>query len=68
MAEQKKGLAALILEKPKESEDEAEKVDSKDVAIDELFEALDAKDKAGVKSALSSFVSMCQNKNEDEEE
>lgn len=83
MKPNKKNMASLIVAKIGGKEDDAEKIveqpkdatgaavdmemDGPAVAADEVFAALEAKDKAAFIDAMKSMVSMCMNSEEDYE-
>ena len=80
MSDDKKkgGIAALIIkgmgkgapmEKPEtnESGDEVDRM-GYDTAVDEMFDAIENKDKAKFKEALKSFVNMCDDEEDSEED
>lgn len=78
--DKKRASATLIVSKigtPKEKVEEVEKdengdeVDSSigiDSAVQEMFDALDTKDKAKFKTALISFIELCSGSEEEVEE
>lgn len=54
-----------ISEMPEQDGAEMADADQYDIAIDELVDALEKKDKTAIKDSLKSFISMCMDESED---
>ena len=72
--DKRKGAATIIISKlkkpesaPAPTQNSEPEMDSKDVAIDEIMQAFETKDKALLKQALQSFVEMCEYESEEED-
>ena len=74
MKDNKKNRATLILsagktvERPQQDGAEMDQVDDKMIAVDEMFRALESKNKRDFAEALKSYVEMCMDGKEDESE
>lgn len=68
VAKLKKQPEDKISEMPEKDGAEMADADQYDVAVDELVDALEKKDKRALKESLKSFVAMCMDDEDSEEE
>lgn len=77
----KKGLIALVIKKISDGQHEGEKMEPKkvneegaeedssiglDAAVEEIFAAIEQKDKSSFKQALKNFIELCYEESEEE--